>query len=120
MKAKYNPEWHHVSLATLANIDNDMLDDKRRMYLTVWRELNKTLKNLRKCNSGLSYKKALSPLLRWIRELHFNKIITDDLKRYVDIQISMCNVECGVWSSAVEVATGQHESRKYNRPILKY
>ena len=23
-----NPEWHHVSLATLANIDNDMLDEK--------------------------------------------------------------------------------------------
>lgn len=24
-----NPEWHHVSLATLANIDNDMLDEKK-------------------------------------------------------------------------------------------
>ena len=115
-----NPEWHHVSLATLANIDDDMLDDKRRMYLTVWRKLNKTLKNLRKCNSGLSYEKALSPLLRWITELHSNKIITANLKRYVYIQISMCNVECGVWASAVEVATGRHESRKYNRPTLRY
>ena len=120
MKAINNPNWHHVSLATLANIDNNMMDDKRRLYLTVRGELNKTLKNLRKCNSGLSYEKALSPLLRWITELYFNKIITADLKRYVDMQISMVNVECGVWSSAVEVATGQHESRKYNRPTLRY
>lgn len=34
MKAKHNPEWHHVSLATLANIDNDMLDEKRKVYLS--------------------------------------------------------------------------------------
>ena len=120
MKAINNPEWHHVSLATLANIDNNMMDDKRRLYLTVWGELNKTLKNLRKCNRVLSYEKALSPLIRWITELYFNKKITGDLKRYVDIKISMCNVECGVWSSSVEVATGQHESRKYNRPTLRY
>lgn len=25
-----NPEWHHVSLATLANIDFDMLDEKHK------------------------------------------------------------------------------------------
>lgn len=120
MKAKSNPEWHHVSLATLANIDNNMLDDKRRLYLTVWGELNKTLKNLHKCNSGLSYERALSPLRRWILELYHNKKITGNFKRYVDIKISMCNVECGVWSSAVEVATGQHESRRYSRPTLRY
>jgi hypothetical protein len=120
MKAKSNPEWHHVSLAALANIGNDMLDDKRRLYFTVWNELNKTFKNLHKCNSGLSYDKALAHLRRWITKLYYNKQITSDLKRYVDIKISMCNVECGVWSSAVEVATGQHESRKYNRPTLRY
>jgi hypothetical protein len=120
MKAKHNPEWHHVSLVTLANIDNDILDNKRRLYFTVWNELNKTLKNLHKCNSGLSYERALSPLRRWILELYHNKKITGNFKRYVDIKISMCNVECGAWSSAVEVATGQHESRKYNSPTLRY
>lgn len=126
MKAKHNPEWHHVSLATLANIDNNMLDDKRRLYLTVWGELNKTLKNLLKCNSGLSYGRALSPLRRWVLELYNNKKITGNFKRYVDIKISMCNVECGVWPSAFEVATGQHESRRYSRysrygrPTLRY
>lgn len=120
MKAINNPKWHHVSLATLANIDNNMLDDKRRLYLTVWGELNKTLKNLHKCNSGLSYERALSPLRRWILELYHNKKITGNFKRYVDIKISMCNVECGAWSSAVEVATGRHESRKYNKPTLRY
>lgn len=28
LHAIINPEWHHVSLAALANIDNDMLDEK--------------------------------------------------------------------------------------------
>lgn len=34
MKAKHNPEWHHVNLATLANIDFDMIDEKRKVYLS--------------------------------------------------------------------------------------
>lgn len=28
-----NPEWHHVSLKTMENIDIDMLDEKHRNYL---------------------------------------------------------------------------------------
>lgn len=118
--ARKNPNWHHVSLATLANIDNDMLDDKRCLYFTVYHELNKTLKNLRKCNSGLTYDKAQAPLRRWLTELYTHRLITGDFRRYVEAKISMCNVECGVWSSAVEVATGQKESRKFNRPTLRY
>lgn len=39
---------------------------------------------------------------------------------YFDKKISMANVECGVWSSAVEVAAGQKESRKFNRQTLRY
>ena len=33
LHAIVNPEWHHVSMATLANIDNDMLDEKGRDIL---------------------------------------------------------------------------------------
>lgn len=119
-RARKNPNWHHVSLATLANIDNDMLDDKRRLYLTVYHELNKTIKNLRKCNSGVTYDKAQSIFRQYIAELYTHKLITGDLRRFIEAKISMCNVECGVWSSEVEVATGQHKSRKYNRPTLRY
>lgn len=119
-RARKNPNWHNVSLATLANIDNDMLDDKRRLYLTVYHELNKTIKNLRKCNSGLTYDKAQSIFRQYIAELYTHKLITGDLRRFIEAKISMCNVECGVWSSEVEVATGQHKSRKYNRPTLRY
>ena len=36
MKARSNPNWHHVSIATLANIDNDMLDEKRRNYMYLY------------------------------------------------------------------------------------
>lgn len=36
-----NPEWHHVSIATLANIENDMLDEKRQRYFKIYKELIK-------------------------------------------------------------------------------
>ena len=43
-----------------------------------------------------------------------------EVNQYFDRQVSMVNVECGVWSSMVEVAMGQHDSRKYNRATLRY
>lgn len=38
---------------------------------------------------------------------------------YFDKQVSMANVECGIWSSSVEVAMVQHESRRYNSAIIR-
>lgn len=120
MKAKYNPEWHHASLATLANIDFDMLDEKRKVYLSFYKKWQEVRKNLRKCSCGFSYERCYNVFRRSLTTALYKKKISKELVEYFDRQISMVNVECGVWSSAVEVATGQHESRKYNKPTLRY
>lgn len=113
------PEWHHVSLATLANIDIDMLDEKRQRYFKIHKELIKTLNDLHKCKTAATYE------TRWCR---FREAIADDINyrgttlymtRFLDSKISMCNVECGLWSSADEKATNFIKSRRYSHTILK-
>lgn len=119
MKAKNNPEWHHVSLDTLANIDFDMLDEKRKVYLSFYKKWQEVRKNLRRCSCGYSYDRCRNVFRRSLTIALDKKKISKELVNYFGRQISMVNVECGVWSSAVEEATGQHESRKYNRPTLR-
>lgn len=115
-----NAEWHHVSLATLANIDFDMLDEKRKVYLSFYKKWQEVRKNLRKCSCGYSYDRCRNVFRRSLTIALDKKKISKELVEYFDRQISMVNVECGVWSSAVEVATGYHKSRKYNKPTLRY
>lgn len=119
MKAKSNPEWHHVSLATLANIDIDMLDEKRQRYFKIYKELKKTVNDLYTCKTAATYE------TRWWR---FKQVIADDIcysgttlymTRFLDSKISMCNVECGLWSSADEKATSFIKSRRYGSTTLK-
>lgn len=50
-----NPEWHHVNLATLANIDFDMLDVKRQIYFNLNKDFKKMCNDLRKCKRGRSF-----------------------------------------------------------------
>lgn len=120
LKAAKNPNWHNVSLKTLANIDFDMLDEKRQVYFSLYRKWKETLKNLRKCSCGHSYERCYANFRRLYITAFQNRKISSALVMYFDKKISMANVECGVWSSAVEVATGQKESRKFNRQTLRY
>lgn len=120
IKAIQNPNWHHVSLATLANIDFDMLDEKRKVYLSFYKKWQEARKNLRKCSCGSSYERCYNVFRRSLTIALARKEISKALLEYFDRQISMVNVECGVWSSMVEVAMGQHDSRKYNRATLRY
>lgn len=55
MKAISNPEWHHVSLATLANIDFDMLDEKRKLVQDINHILKDGIRNLYKCENHISF-----------------------------------------------------------------
>lgn len=96
MKAKSNPEWHHVSLATLANIDFDMLDEKRKVYLSFYKKWQEARKNLRKCSCGSSYERCYSVFRRSLTIALARKEISKALLEYFDRQISMVNVECGV------------------------
>lgn len=114
-----NPEWHHVNLATLANIDNDMLDEKRQRYFKIYQELIKTVSDLHKCKTAATYE------IRWWK---FKQAIADDIyykgttlymTRFLDSKISMCNVECGLWPSVNEKATSFIKSRRYCSTTLK-
>lgn len=115
-----NPEWHHVSLATLANIDFDMLDKKRQVYLKAHRELKRTLADLSKCKTGHTYEARARKFMCDMISQYYDNEISYAMRKYLDLQLSMSNVVNGVWSSYVEPATGLHESRRYSRPTLTY
>lgn len=119
-EAIIKPEWHYVSLATLANLDFDMLDEKRQLYLQLYREIKELIKDLHKCKSGRSYERRLAKMYIRNSELLDENKISNDYINYVTRKVSMCNVECGLWTSKVEEATGLHKSRRYNRHVLKY
>lgn len=119
-EAIIKPEWHHVSLATLANLDFDILDEKRQLYLQLYREIKELIKDLHKCKSGRSYERRLAKMYIRNGELLDENKISNDYINYVTRKVSMCNVECGLWTSKVEEATGLHKSRRYNRHVLKY
>lgn len=119
-EAIINPEWHHVNLNTLANLDFDMLDEKRQLYLKLYREIRELIQDLHKCKSGRSYERRLAKMYIRNAELLDENKVSHDYIEYVSRKISMCNVECGLWTSKVEEATGLHKSRRYNRHILKY
>ena len=115
-----NPEWHHVSLATLASIDFDMLDEKRQVYLNAHRELKRTLADLSKCKTGHTYEARARKFFRDMKSKYYRNKISHEMRKYLDLQISMSNVINGVWSSYVEPAMGLHESRRYSRTTLTY
>ena len=120
MKARSNPEWHHVSLATLTNLDFNTLDRKRQAYLKAHRELKRTLADLSKCKTGHTYEARARKFFRDMKSKYYRNVISHEMRKYLDLQISMSNVINGVWSSYVEPAMGLHESRRYSRPTLRY
>lgn len=69
MKAKSNPEWHHVSIATLANIDFDMLDEKRKLVCDINQILKDGIRNLYKCENHISFEVLERYVIRKCDEL---------------------------------------------------
>lgn len=69
MKAKSNPEWHHVRLATLANIDFDMLDEKRKLVFDINQILKDGICNLYKCENHISFEVLERYVIRKCDEL---------------------------------------------------
>ena len=114
-EAIIKPEWHHVSLATIANLDFDMLDEKRQRYITVYRELQETLECLRKCKTVTSYDKCYMHFIIRINTMRERGKISNTMQHYIESKLSMQNVESGVWASYSEKATGYRESRRYNK-----
>ena len=114
-EAIIKPEWHNVSLATIANLDFNMLDTKRQKYMTIYKLTKNTIKSMYKCKSITQYRSLTNRLITYVHSAFRNDRCTIALVQYVRAKISMCNVECGVWTSAWEAATGSHESRRYNK-----
>lgn len=115
-----NPAWHHVSLLTLESTDMDMMSKKWQAYIHIYRDFKKLCNDLRKCKSGQSYDERLSSFRQRLVNLNYYEKISIAFSKYLDRQISMMNVECGLWTSKVEEATGFHKSRKYNRHTMRY
>ena len=69
LKAKHKPEWHHVSLVTLANIDFDMLDEKRKLVRNINQILKDGIRNLYKCENHIAYEALERDVLRKCDEL---------------------------------------------------
>lgn len=115
LHAIMNPEWHHVSLNTLANLDFGMLDEKRQRYLTVYREMQETLTRLRKCKTLESYDNCYMSLMRRKNVMWARGEISNEMWHFIEDKLSMQNVESGIWGSYNEKATGYHKSRRYNK-----
>lgn len=119
-EAIIKPEWHHVSLSTLTNLDFDKLDEKRQLYLSLYIEVKELIHDLRKCKSGRAYEKRLAKMYSRNADLVHEHKVTSDFIRYVTRKISMCNVESGLWVSSNEESTGYHKSRRYNQLTMRY
>lgn len=68
-RAIINPEWHHVSIATLANIDFDMLDEKRKLVFDINQILKDGIRNLYKCENHISFEVLERYVIRKCDEL---------------------------------------------------
>lgn len=64
-----NPKWHHVSLATLANIDVVMLDEKRKLVCEINQILKDGISNLYKCESHIAFEVLERYIIRKCDEL---------------------------------------------------
>lgn len=108
-----NPEWHHVSIEILANIDNDMLDEKRRNYMYLY----KLIKDFRKYAFEIIrkdvYFETTSNVFRNIQQLYFNNVISFTTYDYAAKHIQAVGVEKGWFESKSEETFSYKESRRY-------
>lgn len=113
-----NPEWHHVSLATLANIDNDMLDEKRRHYMKVYRMTANVINSIYKCNKLTSIDKLRTNLIQTVRTMAKNEKIEWALVQYVKAKIDNCYLVNGLQSSFYSKTYGYNKSRSYTKTFF--
>lgn len=115
MKAINNPNWHTVKLAIVNSNDFVRLNEKLKLYISVYRDLKQTILYLRKCKTQDTYDTCFVRYIKRINAIYANGKISDAMLNFVRIKLSMQNVESGVWASACEDSTGYHESRRYNK-----
>lgn len=112
-EAIVNPEWHHVSIATLANIDNDMLDEKRRNYMYLYNLIKDFRKYAFEIIRKDVYFETTSNVYRNIQHLYFNNVISFTTYDYAARHIQAVGVEKRWFDSKSEETFGYKESRRY-------
>lgn len=113
-EAIINPEWHHVSFNTLANLDFDMLDTKRQKYMTIYKLARNTIKSMYKCKSITQYRSLTNRLITYVHSAYRHDRCAIALVQYVRAKIADVNVNCNIQSSVESEEFGYHESRRYN------
>lgn len=108
-----NPGWHHVSIATLANIDNDMLDEKRRNYMYLYNLIKDFRKYAFEIIRKDVYFETTSNVFRNIQQLYFNNVISFTTYDYAAKHIQAVGVEKGWFDSKSEETFSYKESRRY-------
>ena len=108
-----NPEWHHVSIATLANIDNDMLDEKRRNYMYLYNLIKDFRKYAFEIIRKDVYFETTRNVFRNIQQLYFNNVISFTTYDYAAKHIQAVGVEKGWFDSKSEETYSYKESRRY-------
>lgn len=113
LHAIINPEWHKVNLAALANIDNDMLDEKRRNYMYLYNLIKDFRKYAFEIIRKDVYFETASNVFRNIQQLYFNNVISFTTYDYAAKHIQAVGVEKGWFDSKSEETFGYKESRRY-------
>lgn len=114
IKAISNPNWHNVSRAKLANIENDMLDEKRRNYIFLYHLIKDFRKYAFEIKREDVYFDLAAKVLRNIQQLYFNNVISNNAYEYAVSHVYVVSVEKGYYMSGREKTFGFKESRRYN------
>lgn len=113
--SRKNLNWHHVSLKTLANIDNDMLDEKRRVYMKIYRMTANIINTMYKCNKLSSIDTLRRRLISTVEKMWAHKVITYSLVHYVKAKIDNCYLVVGLLSSMYASSYSDKVSRTYKK-----
>lgn len=115
IKATHNPNWHIVKLATVNSNDFIRLNEKLKLYISVYRDLKQTISYLRKCKNINTYDRCYVNYIKKQNDMLAKGKFTNAMLNFIRVKLSMQNVESGVWASDCEDATGFHKSRSYNK-----
>lgn len=118
LKAKHNPEWHHVNLETLRNIDFNMIDKKRRLYMKVYRMTVNVTNTIYKCNRFSSIDNLRTNLLQTVRNMAKNGMIEWALVKYVKAKLDNCYLVKGLSSSIMSKTYNYNDSRSYTKTFI--
>ena len=98
---------------TIANIDNDMLDEKRRNYMYLYNLIKDFRKYAFEIIRKDVYFETTSNVFRNIQQLYFNNVISFTTYDYAAKHIQAVGVEKGWFDSKSEETFGYKESRRY-------